>query len=264
MHNRASSAPGSQDIHDCNPMNYDNKKRSPPLNQTPLHFQGPLSPLPGMLGESDHVGRRPQSLDGPPHGMFDYFYGENERSYSDYLYHRENRDFCSPYDATFGYAYREPQPFKKPKTDPAVPKQKAIKGATSSKQPRRKKMYSDYVGVTYNKTHNKFQACITHYRKQHYLGRYKLAVDAARAYDVSARELKGNGWKINFQTDEEYEKAKEKEIEETERSENSMSRKEQEIPSCESLGPNKVIPRPLVTSLDPIMVDQVRLFLMAC
>merc|ERR1719491_1423268 len=78
-------------------------------------------------------------------------------------------------------------------------------------------MYSDYVGVTYNKTHAKFQACITHYRKQHYLGRYRLAVDAARAYDKSAKELKGDGWKINFQSDEEYEKAKLKEISDTEK-----------------------------------------------
>merc|ERR1719174_2443286 len=76
----------------------------------------------------------------------------------------------------------------------------------------RKKMYSDFVGVTYNKTHAKYQACITHYRKQHYLGRYKLAVDAARAYDESAKLLKGNGWKINFPTIEEYERAKKKEI----------------------------------------------------
>ncbi len=82
----------------------------------------------------------------------------------------------------------------------------------SSKQPKRKKMYSDFVGVTYNKTHAKYQACITHYRKQHYLGRYKLAVDAARAYDQSAKLLKGDGWKINFQTERDYEIAKQKEL----------------------------------------------------
>jgi hypothetical protein len=77
-------------------------------------------------------------------------------------------------------------------------------------------MYSDFVGVTYNKTHAKFQACITHYRKQHYLGRYKLACDAAKAYDQSAKLLKGNGWKINFQKEEEYRIAKEKEFREVE------------------------------------------------
>jgi hypothetical protein len=84
------------------------------------------------------------------------------------------------------------------------------------KPPKRKKMYSDFVGVTYNKTHAKFQACITHYRKQHYLGRYKLACDAAKAYDQSAKLLKGNGWKINFQSEDDYQAAKEKEFREVE------------------------------------------------
>lgn len=73
-------------------------------------------------------------------------------------------------------------------------------------------MYSDYVGVTYNKTHAKYQACITHYRKQHYLGRYKLAVDAALAYDESARLLKGASWKVNFSSKEAYEEAKKREL----------------------------------------------------
>lgn len=78
---------------------------------------------------------------------------------------------------------------------------------------RKKKMYSDFVGVTYNKTHAKYQACITHYRKQHYLGRYKLAVDAALAYDESARLLKGSSWKVNFPTRQAYEDAKVREFE---------------------------------------------------
>lgn len=78
---------------------------------------------------------------------------------------------------------------------------------------RKKKMYSDFVGVTYNKTHAKYQACITHYRKQHYLGRYKLAVDAALAYDESARLLKGSSWKVNFLTRQIYEEAKVRELE---------------------------------------------------
>lgn len=77
---------------------------------------------------------------------------------------------------------------------------------------RRRKLYSDFVGVTYNKTHAKYQACITHYRKQHYLGRYKLAVDAALAYDESARLLKGSSWKVNFRTKGDYEEAKLKEL----------------------------------------------------
>jgi hypothetical protein len=77
---------------------------------------------------------------------------------------------------------------------------------------RRRKMYSDFVGVTYNKTHAKYQACITHYRKQHYLGRYRLAVDAALAYDESARLLKGSSWKVNFRNRGEYEAARDREL----------------------------------------------------
>jgi hypothetical protein len=72
-------------------------------------------------------------------------------------------------------------------------------------------MYSDFVGVTYNMTHAKYQACITHYRKQHYLGRYRLAVDASLAYDESARLLKGASWKVNFRDRGEYESARAKE-----------------------------------------------------
>ena len=75
-----------------------------------------------------------------------------------------------------------------------------------------KKMYSNFVGVTYNKTHAKYQSCITHYRKQHYLGRYKLACDAALAYDESAKLLKGKAWKVNFPTRQAYEQEREKEI----------------------------------------------------
>lgn len=78
-------------------------------------------------------------------------------------------------------------------------------------------MYSQFVGVTFNRTHNKYQACITHYRKQHYLGRYKLAADAALAYDESARLLKGPNWKTNFTTRDDYELAKEREIEQVSR-----------------------------------------------
>ena len=42
---------------------------------------------------------------------------------------------------------------------------------TTTTSRKHKDMYSDFVGVTYNKIHAKYQACITHYRKQHYLGR---------------------------------------------------------------------------------------------
>ena len=77
---------------------------------------------------------------------------------------------------------------------------------------KKKEMYSNFVGVTYNKTHAKYQSCITHYRKQHYLGRYKLACDAALAYDESAKLLKGKAWKVNFPTRQAYEQERVKEI----------------------------------------------------
>ena len=56
-----------------------------------------------------------------------------------------------------------------------------------------------------------YQACITHYRRQHCLGRYQLAVDTALAYEESARVLKGAGWKVNFRSRGEYEDARARE-----------------------------------------------------
>ena len=109
------------------------------------------------------------------------------------------------------------------------------KASKSNKDDRRQKMYSNYTGVTYNKTHAKYQACITHYRKQHYLGRYKLAVDAARAYDESAKLLKGSGWKINFGTIEDYELAKKEELEHLMEKE----RAEEEAAAAEGSGSRK-------------------------
>jgi len=104
---------------------------------------------------------------------------------------------------------------KKKKASTSLVTKKNIRTYRNTNTPnpqKRKKMYSDYVGVTFNKTHNKFQACITHFRKQHYLGRYRLAVDAAKAYDESAKLLKGAGWKINFSSKKDFEKAKQAEI----------------------------------------------------
>lgn len=110
----------------------------------------------------------------------------------------------SPYDGQYMPFHYPPQVGRKRKSEPR--KQPVAKDS------KKKKMYSDWVGVTFNRTHKKYQACITHYRKQHYLGRYMLAVDAAKAYDMAARELKGAGWKVNFEDDGEYCNAKEKEL----------------------------------------------------
>jgi hypothetical protein len=110
----------------------------------------------------------------------------------------------SPYDGQYMSFQYPPQVGRKRKSEPR--KQPVAKDS------KKKKMYSDWVGVTFNRTHKKYQACITHYRKQHYLGRYMLAVDAAKAYDMAAKELKGSGWKVNFEDDNEYRNAKEKEL----------------------------------------------------
>ena len=84
-------------------------------------------------------------------------------------------------------------------------------GNITRKKGKRKKLYSDYKGVTYNKWHAKFQSCITHNNKQYYLGCYQSAVDAEKAYDDGARVLKSKVWKKNFVTVDEYKTAKARE-----------------------------------------------------
>jgi len=69
-------------------------------------------------------------------------------------------------------------------------------------------IYSSYRGVTRRKPSNKFSAFIGHRSKTKYLGSFELSADAARAYDKAAEELKGPHWSKNFQTDDEYEKAR--------------------------------------------------------
>ena len=63
-------------------------------------------------------------------------------------------------------------------------------------------------------TRPEFQAYISHASRQFYLGRYKLACDAARANDYGAKLLKPpeEGWTMNFSTHELYEPAREKEM----------------------------------------------------
>ena len=130
----------------------------------------------------------------PPYPGYPPSYGQPGPGPGPNPHYQQNMGYPPNYNSDF-------KKRKKPETKRKAPK-----------PPKRKKMYSDFVGVTYNKTHAKFQACITHYRKQYYLGRYKLASDAAKAYDQSAKMLKGEGWKINFSVDEEYLTAREKEM----------------------------------------------------
>ena len=115
------------------------------------------------------------------------------------------------------------------------------KKANKSKDVRRQKLYSNYTGVTYSKSHTKYQACVTHHCKQHHLGRYELAVDAARAYDESAKLLKGHAWKLNFGTVEEYELAKKRELEHL----MSKERAEEEAAAGGAIGSRKIPARDL-------------------
>ena len=91
--------------------------------------------------------------------------------------------------------------------------------STSSTPPRavvtkaKLRQYSPYTGVTYNKSHRRFQSCITDKKRQHFLGRFLTSSEGARAYDVAAKRLKGSGWKLNFLTDLEYTTAYNAEIE---------------------------------------------------
>lgn len=76
---------------------------------------------------------------------------------------------------------------------------------TSHKTSKKRRQYSSYTGVTYNKTHKKYQACLTHNRKQHYLGRFATECEAAWAYDLEARRMKGADWKgLNFFSKADY------------------------------------------------------------
>ena len=178
--------------------------------------------------------------------MDDYrnrYHYEDERYYPPmHRYYEEAYDHCDNYPQghqTLHPNYRTssrmevtshaPKEIQSQEMKQTIKKRKNVTPPATVSQRKRKKMYSDYVGVTYNKTHAKFQACITHYRKQHYLGRYKLAVDAAKAYDDSAKMLKGNGWKINFKTNEEYEIAKKEEEERNRKAIQVKKEEQQEI-----------------------------------
>ncbi|EED90161.1 pathogenesis-related transcription factor, partial [Thalassiosira pseudonana CCMP1335] len=55
-----------------------------------------------------------------------------------------------------------------------------------------------YRGVHFNKSVSKYQTKLHHSNKQHSIGCYSLAADAALAFDKAATVLKGLGRRINF------------------------------------------------------------------
>ena len=57
---------------------------------------------------------------------------------------------------------------------------------------------SGYKGVTYEVSRKKYTAQITHQRRVIRIGRYATAEEAAKAYDLKAKELQGDFACINF------------------------------------------------------------------
>ena len=69
----------------------------------------------------------------------------------------------------------------------------------------------EYVGVTYSRARNQWQARVCILQKQQYCGRYRLAADAAKAYDDTIQKL-GLQREANFSSEEEYLRARREEV----------------------------------------------------
>lgn len=57
---------------------------------------------------------------------------------------------------------------------------------------------SGYIGVSFQKERNHYQANISHNNKQFNIGKYKTALEAAIAYDVECVRLRGEFARTNF------------------------------------------------------------------
>jgi len=65
-------------------------------------------------------------------------------------------------------------------------------------QKLRKTSTTKYKGVSWHKAANKFESHITINRKKKYLGLYNTDIEAAKVYDINAKELFGEYAYLNF------------------------------------------------------------------
>eukprot|EP01047_Picozoa_sp_COSAG01_P099216 COSAG01_NODE_29273_length_641_cov_1.178967_1_plen_74_part_01 len=63
---------------------------------------------------------------------------------------------------------------------------------------QRRQSASSYRGVSWHKQQGQWKAQIQHGGRQQHLGRFTDEAEAARAYDVRARQLHGAAARLNF------------------------------------------------------------------
>jgi hypothetical protein len=74
----------------------------------------------------------------------------------------------------------------------------ATKSQNQANKGKYKRNTSGFAGVTWNRSHSKWQAQIGFQGKVKYLGSFEEAKSAALAYDVAARQLFGEFARVNF------------------------------------------------------------------
>jgi len=92
--------------------------------------------------------------------------------------------------------------------------QRSTPGADPSTSNGKLISVSEFRGVSENKLWGMYGASIRHGGKDFYLGRYKLLLDAALAYDSAARVLKGPNWDkgLNFASKQDHRNLREMEL----------------------------------------------------